>query len=602
MIILQNILQPGGMREKAMCFHENGNSIFYDGYFNIFSLKKWQNYTNLKNIDLHLQARGPFTVTVFSEEGAMYAVTEGIAEDKHTDTGEKYVIPLVRAGSVVHTEGLCKHPAILWIAWTPLSADSELVKAAWATEDEPLQSVRLAVNVCTYRREEYVRGLIEKILSTDFFSESSREFCRQPEIFISDNGRTLCNTGIFADRRVHLYANSNVGGSGGFTRGLIEIRDINRREAAGFTHVIFADDDAVPEEDAFGRTWAFLSFVKEEYRGACVAGAVLDSRIPWMQNEAGARYDHGVSIPLGKRLDLRERKNVIDNEQICKADYAGWWYACYPMKTIDRIGLPLPLFIHFDDIEYGLRSGEEFMYLNGICTWHGSFDERYSHANTYYSLRNRFITNALRDPGSGRHREAVLCRNEILFGLLRYQYSSAELVLAAVEDFCRGPEYLKRLDPEKNHDRIREMADHFLPLDELGRSPEERLRLKKYASAVRNGFHPDVHIDMGTYRRTVNGWLLPSVRSRKICCYSVYRTDMRELYRKKEAALIDVYSDKGVLVKKSYRKALRCMYAMGKVSILFLWKYKKAAEAFRREEIVLESEMFWKSEMLKRDN
>ena len=596
MIILQNVLQPDELREKALCLHENGAEILYNGYFNVFSLKKWLYYTELKNVALRLHARGRFRIGLYSERGRLFSYTEETDEEK-----QEFIFPFLKDRCLLNEKEPDEEekPAVLWLGWTPLSPDAMLLNAAWITEDMPEQKVRLAVDVCTYRREECVRQLTEKILCNLSDNDSL-------EIFISDNGGTLCcsadtvsGSDVFLDRRVHLFSNLNVGGSGGFTRGLIEVMDRNRQAGAGFTHVIFADDDAVPEPDAFVRTRAMLSFVKKEYRGACVGGALLDNRSPWLQNEAGALYDHGTSVPLGKGVDLRRLDNVLKNEKIYKADYAGWWYACYPLETIEKIGLPLPLFIHFDDIEYGLRSGEEILYLNGICTWHGSFDERYAQDNTYYSLRNRFITNALREHASDYRKEAALCRNEIVFGLLRYQYTSAELVLAAVEDFCRGPEYLKLLDPEKKHAKIRNMADHFVPLKELGRSLEEIQRMEEYASAVRKGSHAGVHIGMKTYRRTLNGWLLPAKRSRKLCCYSVYRTDMRELYRQKEAALIDVYGCKGIKVKKSYRKALRCLYVLLKVSVLLKRDYKKAAEAYRKEEKLLESETFWRTEVLK---
>ena len=35
--------------------------------------------------------------------------------------------------------------------------------------------------------------------------------------------------------------------------------------------------------------------------------------------------------------------------------YNGWWFFAFPLAAVDRVGLPLPLFIRGDDVEYGLR-------------------------------------------------------------------------------------------------------------------------------------------------------------------------------------------------------------------------------------------------------
>ena len=41
--------------------------------------------------------------------------------------------------------------------------------------------------------------------------------------------------------------------------------------------------------------------------------------------------------------------------------YAGWWYCVIPTATIEREGLPLPLFVRSDDAEYALRCKPKFM-------------------------------------------------------------------------------------------------------------------------------------------------------------------------------------------------------------------------------------------------
>ncbi|MEI3199181.1 MAG: hypothetical protein V8S12_01795 [Lachnospiraceae bacterium] len=66
------------------------------------------------------------------------------------------------------------------------------------------------------------------------------------------------------------------------------------------------------------------------------------------------------------------------NEQELATEYTGWWYTCIPLRCIDNDNLPLPIFIHRDDVEYGLRVGKKkFIFLNGIGVWHEAFEKKW---------------------------------------------------------------------------------------------------------------------------------------------------------------------------------------------------------------------------------
>ena len=46
-------------------------------------------------------------------------------------------------------------------------------------------------------------------------------------------------------------------------------------------------------------------------------------------------------------------KNETINVEVANA-YGAWWFCCIPVTAIRRHGLPLPLFIRCDDVEYGM--------------------------------------------------------------------------------------------------------------------------------------------------------------------------------------------------------------------------------------------------------
>ena len=62
---------------------------------------------------------------------------------------------------------------------------------------------------------------------------------------------------------VEIVTNPNLGGAGGFARGLWEHR---RRGQA--THVLFMDDDVAFEPEVIARTVAFLRFAADPRRPA----------------------------------------------------------------------------------------------------------------------------------------------------------------------------------------------------------------------------------------------------------------------------------------------------------------------------------------------
>lgn len=76
------------------------------------------------------------------------------------------------------------------------------------------------------------------------------------QIFVVDNG---CELKQHNDTFLHVFHNRNTGGSGGFQRGLEEIR----KNSSTFSHVIFMDDDVEFDIEAFYILFDYLSKVSE---------------------------------------------------------------------------------------------------------------------------------------------------------------------------------------------------------------------------------------------------------------------------------------------------------------------------------------------------
>lgn len=97
--------------------------------------------------------------------------------------------------------------------------------------------------------------------------------------WLIDNGKTLsANKEI--SRLIEQYPdnfkiieNRNVGGAGGFTRGMIEA--IAEKQKFGLTHVQLMDDDASFDPELFIRAYGFLSMQKAEYQDITLGGESL---------------------------------------------------------------------------------------------------------------------------------------------------------------------------------------------------------------------------------------------------------------------------------------------------------------------------------------
>ena len=76
-----------------------------------------------------------------------------------------------------------------------------------------------------------------------------------------------------------MVPNPNLGGAGGFARGLWEHR---RRGRA--THVLFMDDDVAFEPEILARTVALLRFARRA--DLCIAGSMMRMDRPQIQFEA----------------------------------------------------------------------------------------------------------------------------------------------------------------------------------------------------------------------------------------------------------------------------------------------------------------------------
>jgi galactofuranosylgalactofuranosylrhamnosyl-N-acetylglucosaminyl-diphospho-decaprenol beta-1,5/1,6-galactofuranosyltransferase len=168
-------------------------------------------------------------------------------------------------------------------------------------------------------------------------------------------------------------------------------------------------------------------------------GEVVDLASCVWRAAPGAITDH--DFGTGSLRDTRALHKRIDST------YNGWWMCLFPREVVEKVGLPLPLFLKCDDAEYSLRAlahDVPTVTLPGSAVWHEPWTDKNDTKDwtAYFHLRNRLIMAALHSPYDMRKTLLKQGARSAVRRLLSMEYSTAALELKAIEDFMAGPERL----------------------------------------------------------------------------------------------------------------------------------------------------------------
>lgn len=413
-------------------------------YFNSFSYRKWKTYTNIEDLNLQLVLNGKFNIT-------LTAYQEKFGKIKKYFLDEQTVIAEKDKPLNIKYPVLSEDYTIVAFELKTLSKNCEIYSGYYYTNvDESLiRDVSLSLVTTTFKKEQFIIPNIEMLKKEIINSDEA--IAKGFDIHVIDNGRTL-NPESYNCEHLTVHPNKNVGGAGGFARGMIET--IRQKNPA--THVLLMDDDVIIMPEALKRTYNLLSLIKDEYKDHFISGAMLKmEQMNEQEEDIGMIYytpgeNYG---PLKKRTYfLHLLDEVVLNEEFRKKSdymYAGWWYCCIPIKFINENNLPLPLFIRGDDVEFSLRNNAEFISMNGICIWHMGFANKYvCSLELYQVFRNSFIFQAISDVCPKIDFLRKLCVN-FYSEIYRFNYNGASLLLDAIEDFMKGADFFSSLDGEK---------------------------------------------------------------------------------------------------------------------------------------------------------
>jgi len=421
-----------------------GAELSFDTSFGVFAAGRWKRLSVVDSLQVTINAVGSGRIElvgVTSRVAGLLMHEEIVVSAGISPSGK----------TTLDVPDFAKSPiGSYFVRISAEQSDVVVSGGQWTTKTQAPREVRLSLSITTFNRQDYVKPTVAKVLHLVESLDSLRNNMR---ILVVDNARNI-KFDTAPNAPITVVPNPNLGGAGGFARGIIYLRD-----EGWSTHVLLMDDDITLEPEALVRTFALFTFARDVK--LCIHGAMLSEEQAWMQFEAGSKYRWRSLYPLraiGREDDLRERKLALRDAREKKFAYTAWWYTAFPISiTRDN---PLPVFVRGDDVAFGLmHTGEHSVTMNGVIVWHADFGLKNNPSSLYYEKRNFAIIDTL---VFDNHHWWHLARRFIALcfrNLFSMRYASVEYMIRGVRAYLAGPQALMATDHSALHDELRKVTE-----------------------------------------------------------------------------------------------------------------------------------------------
>lgn len=405
-------------------------SASFDTYFGAFPAGYWSEYASLVSVTIAGRVEASATIRLCASNAQVSRVV--LAEERVVDADFRLT-------------AATGEWAWLWIEVEAHSREVLFADAAWMIEDAPVGSA--AVCITTHNRPADCVGVLQRLAK-----ETTPQLV--PLIVVVDQGSTpVAGCAGWEDvveelgERLRYIVQPNLGGSGGYSRGMAEALDGDAR------YMLVLDDDVLLEPESLAR---MIAFADRAERPTIVGAQMLSLVDRTLLHSYGERVRRRGFwwVPVAPDLapiDLAEGtpSTTPAMQEVYDVDFNGWWMCLLPRVTVERVGLSLPYFIKWDDAEFGLRAaaaGTPTVTLPGAAVWHMPWTGKDDGLDwqAYYQLRNRLVTALLHadDVRGGGLLRASLAQD--LNHVICLQYGSAAARALAIRDVLSGPEHLPR--------------------------------------------------------------------------------------------------------------------------------------------------------------
>jgi galactofuranosylgalactofuranosylrhamnosyl-N-acetylglucosaminyl-diphospho-decaprenol beta-1,5/1,6-galactofuranosyltransferase len=414
-----------------------GSEVSFASYFNAFPAAYWQRWTSIPSVTLNITTSGSGTVLLYrsNARGVIQRIDSASVSTKSKVT--TFELPLTN-----FIDG-----GWYWFDLIAGTTDLTFEGAEYTTDVAPKRTGKATVAITTFNRPEYCIEVVRTLANEKGLETAVDAICviDQGDQKVSAQPGFAAVAKKLGTRFKHINQ-PNLGGSGGFSRGMIEA--LKRKES---DFVLLLDDDVIVEPEGVSRAVAFGRFT---HNPTIVGGHMFDmydraqihsysekvdrDRFFWGPKDWSQFRHNFHASNLRQTTWAHERADV---------DFNGWWMSLIPLDIVREIGLSLPIFIKWDDAEYSLRAkdhGFATVSFPGAAVWHVSWQDKddYKDWQAYFHARNRAVVALLHSP----HKKGGRFINHSFMmsvkHLFKMQYFTDELFAMGIDDALAGPNKL----------------------------------------------------------------------------------------------------------------------------------------------------------------
>ncbi|NMO02986.1 glycosyltransferase family 2 protein [Gordonia sp. TBRC 11910] len=427
------------------------SEVSFETYFNAFAAAYWRHWSVLTSVVLRLEVIGTARVDLYRSkiDGSRIGIGGDLIPTDETGRGTiEFELDL----------GPFEDGGWIWFDITT-DTDTEIVAAGWYADADAASILipdtkRVTVGIPTFNRPTDAVAALAALTSDPLVDEVI------DAVIMPDQGtRNVVDEPGYTEAaaalgdRLHMFSQGNLGGSGGYARIMYEALRLTDSP-----YVLYMDDDIAIEPDSILRALAMSRFAKspmlvggqmlnlqDRSHLHCMGEVINRGNFMWTAAPF-VEYDHDFS-----KYPLRDRDNSKNLHRRIDVEGNGWWMCMIPRACAETIGLPMPLFIKWDDWEFALRAakaGYPTATVPGIAIWHMAWSDKDDAIDwqAYFHLRNRLVVASIHHDGpiNGILKSMAKATAKHLLCL---EYSTVAIQNEAIRDFLAGPDHIRSLLP-----------------------------------------------------------------------------------------------------------------------------------------------------------
>ncbi|MEE3852241.1 glycosyltransferase [Gordonia sp. LSe1-13] len=425
------------------------SEVSFETYFNAFAAAYWRRWSVLESVVLRVEVLGTCRVDLYRSkiDGSRIAIGGDLIDTDENGRGvAEFELDL----------GPFEDGGWIWFDITT-DTDTEIVAAGWYSPIEAASgddTKRVTVGIPTFNRPTDAVNALAALTSDPLVDEVI------DAVMMPDQGtRKVVDEPGYDEAaaalgdRLNIFDQPNLGGSGGYARIMYEA--LRRTDSP---YILYMDDDIMIEPDSILRALAMSRFAKspmlvggqmlnlqDRSHLHCMGEVINREKFMWTAAPF-VSYDHNFA-----KYPLRDRENSKNLHRRIDVEGNGWWMCMIPRQCAEEIGLPMPLFIKWDDWEFALRAakaGYPTATVPGIAIWHMAWSDKDDAIDwqAYFHLRNRLVVASITKDGpiDGILKSMVKATAKHLLCL---EYSTVAIQNEAIRDFLAGPDHIRSLLP-----------------------------------------------------------------------------------------------------------------------------------------------------------